>query len=50
MATEMTAPVRLRPSTVERIKALKVYPRETMDDTVARLLDEREKREGEAPK
>ena len=41
--SEITAPVRLRPSTKGRIERLKLHRRETMDDVVTRLLDQAER-------
>lgn len=39
----MTAPIKIRPETKARIEALKVYPRETIDDVIQRLIDERQR-------
>jgi hypothetical protein len=38
----LTSPVKIRPETKARIEAAKTHPRETFDDVLARLLDERE--------
>lgn len=40
----LTTPIKIRPETKARIEASKQYPRETIDDVVTRLLDEREAR------
>lgn len=40
----LTAPIKIRPETKDRLEASKVYPRETIDDVVTRLLDEHETR------
>ena len=39
------APIRVRRETRSRITAAKVYPRETLDDVLVRLLDDYEARE-----
>lgn len=38
----LISPIKIRPETKARIEASKLYPRETIDDVIARLLDERE--------
>ena len=40
----LTTPIKIRAETKARLEASKIYPRETIDDVVARLLDERETR------
>lgn len=39
------APIRVRKDTRDRLAAAKVYPRETLDDVLRRLLDDHEARE-----
>jgi hypothetical protein len=41
MANATTTPVRIRPETKARIEAAKEHRRETLDDVLTRLLDER---------
>ena len=41
MATALTTPIKIRPETKAQIEALKVYPRETIDDVIRRLMEER---------
>ena len=48
MATELTAPIKIRPVTKAAIEARKVHHRETIDEVLTRLLDEREAREAAA--
>ncbi len=42
MATAEATVIRLKVSTRDRIEALKVHHRESLDEVVQRLLDERE--------
>lgn len=45
-----TVPYRMSVETKDRIAALKIHPRETIEDVLRRLLDERESAERTAPK
>jgi len=39
----MSMPIRIRKGTIRELKKLKVHPRETYDDVIRRLIEERKK-------
>ena len=50
MAVIESTAVRVRVVNKKRLEALKIHPRETVDDVLTKLLDERERERREEPK